>query len=88
LARCDECVEKHIGQAYVLILESEIPAYGHHRIFAIGHLAEAERECADAAMRVDLRECRKAIQEGADASVIEAFIINSWGQDLDKNTES
>lgn len=40
---CIECVEKHVGQAMVLI--SEIPSgYPIHFLYAIGHLQEAYNE--------------------------------------------
>jgi len=39
---CLECVEKHLGAAYVLVTESR-EGYAH-RLRAIGHLFEAEDE--------------------------------------------
>jgi hypothetical protein len=41
---CLFCVSKHLSQAYVLCVEA-LQGYLGHRWLAIGHLAEAEREC-------------------------------------------
>lgn len=41
---CLFCVSKHLSQAYVLIVEAA-QGYYMHRWIAVGHLAEAEREC-------------------------------------------
>lgn len=40
---CLKCGVKHIGQAIVLMNES-LQGYPHHRLLAIGHLAEAADE--------------------------------------------
>lgn len=39
---CKECVEKHLGAAWVLLTETR-EGYGH-RLLGIGHLHEAEDE--------------------------------------------
>lgn len=41
---CLDCVRKHIGQATVLLQESEQPEYKQHFWLGMGHLAEAESE--------------------------------------------
>jgi len=41
---CLFCVSKHVAQAYILAVEA-LQGYIAHRWIAIGHLAEAEREC-------------------------------------------
>lgn len=40
---CLDCIVKHLGQAYVLLMES-ILGYLEHRLLVIGHLAEASEE--------------------------------------------
>jgi len=58
---CMECVTKHIGAAWVLILEHQ---NGYpHRLLAIGHLHEAEEESqAWPELHGTIREARKAYQ--------------------------
>lgn len=62
---CLECVEKHLGAAYVLITETRDGYF--HRLRAIGHLHEAEDESqAWPKLHDKIREARKAYQsEGA-----------------------
>lgn len=61
---CRECAIKHVSQAFVLVVESQL-GYPYHVYMAIGHLAEAEREIYtdnyDAA--VCIREARKELYE-------------------------
>lgn len=59
--KCWECTRKHIGQAAVLLDEVEYP---HHKILAIGHLAEAESECPNEDLRKMIREYRKDVDMG------------------------
>ena len=58
---CLECVEKHVGAAWVLITEHQ---NGYpHRLLAIGHLHEAEEESqAWPELSAAIREARKAYQ--------------------------
>ena len=58
---CLECVEKHVGAAWVLITEHQ---NGYpHRLLAIGHLHEAEEESqAWPELHAAIREARKAYQ--------------------------
>ena len=59
---CLECVEKHLGAAWVLITEHQ---NGYpHRLLAIGHLHEAEEESqAWSDLHNAIREVRKAYQQ-------------------------
>lgn len=61
---CKECTIKHVSQAFVLVVESQL-GYPYHIYIAIGHLAEAEREIYtenyDAAIRI--REARKELYD-------------------------
>jgi len=60
-ASCVECVEKHLGAAYVLITETR-DGYAH-RLRAIGHLHEAEDESQEwPELHAAIREARKAYQ--------------------------
>lgn len=58
---CLECVEKHLGAAWVLITEHQ---NGYpHRLLAIGHLHEAEEESqAWPELHAAIREARKTYQ--------------------------
>jgi hypothetical protein len=60
-ASCLECVEKHLGSAWVLITETR---NGYpHRMFAVGHLHEAEDESqAYPELHTAIRDARKAYQ--------------------------
>lgn len=59
---CLECVEKHLGAAWVLIAEHR-DGYPH-RLRAIGHLHEAEDESqAWPELHNAIREARKAYQQ-------------------------
>lgn len=59
---CIECVEKHLGAAWVLIAEHR-DGYPH-RLRAIGHLHEAEDESqAWQELHNAIREARKAYQQ-------------------------
>jgi hypothetical protein len=59
---CIECVEKHLGAAWVLIAEHR-DGYPH-RLRAIGHLHEAEDESqAWSELHVAIRAARKAYQQ-------------------------
>lgn len=58
---CIECVEKHLGAAYVLLTESR-EGYAH-RLRAIGHLFEAEDESQEwPELHNAIRGARKAYQ--------------------------
>ena len=58
---CLECVEKHLGAAWVLLAEHR-EGYPH-RLRAVGHLHEAEDESqAWPALHTAIREARKAYQ--------------------------
>jgi len=60
-ASCLECVEKHIGAAYVLLSESN-DGYAH-RLRAVGHLHEAEDESQEwTKLHNAVRQARKAYQ--------------------------
>lgn len=60
-ASCVECVEKHLGAAYVLLAET-LDGYAH-RLRAIGHLHEAEDESQEwPELHAAIREARKAYQ--------------------------
>lgn len=58
---CLNCVEKHLGSAYVLMAETR---HGYpHRPIAIGHLQEAEDESQEyPALHNAIRDARKTIQ--------------------------
>ncbi len=62
---CLECVEKHLGAAWVLITEHQ---NGYpHRLLAIGHLHEAEEESQVwPALHIAIRHARKAYQQRGD----------------------
>lgn len=58
---CLECVEKHLGAAWVLLAEYR-DVYPHH-LRAIGHLHEAEDESqAMPELHLAIRQSRKAYQ--------------------------
>jgi len=58
---CLECVEKHLGAAYVLLTEAR-EGYAY-RLRAIGHLFEAEDESQEwPALHAAIRAARKAYQ--------------------------
>lgn len=58
---CIDCVEKHLGAAYVLITETR-DGYAH-RLRAIGHLHEAEDESQEwDELHVAIRDARKEYQ--------------------------
>ena len=60
-ASCLECIEKHVGAAYVLLTETR-DGYAH-RLRAIGHLHEAEDESqAWPDFHAAIRSARKAYQ--------------------------
>jgi len=60
-ASCIECVEKHLGAAYVLLTETR-DGYAH-RLRAIGHLHEAEDESQEwPELHAAIRAARKAYQ--------------------------
>lgn len=59
---CLYCVEKHVGAAYVLIVEAR-GEHPFHRIVAIGHLFEAADEAQQwPALHALLHEARRAYQ--------------------------
>lgn len=58
---CLECVEKHLGAAWVLLAETR-DGYPH-RLRAIGHLHEAEDESQQwPELHIAIRDARKAYQ--------------------------
>ena len=59
---CQECCEKHIGAAMVLL--SEIKNGYPHYLLAVGHLHEAEEESRDAwpDLAASIRTTRKELQ--------------------------
>ena len=58
---CLECIEKHLGAAYVLLTEVR-DGYAH-RLRAVGHLHEAEDESQEfPALHAAIRAARKAYQ--------------------------
>ncbi len=60
-ASCLECVEKHLGAAYILLTETR-DGYAH-RLRAIGHLFEAEDESQEwPELHAAIREARKTYQ--------------------------
>jgi len=60
-ASCAQCIEKHLGAAYVLLTETR-EGYAH-RLRAIGHLHEAEDESQEwPDLHVAIRTARKAYQ--------------------------
>lgn len=60
---CTECVEKHLGSAMVLMAEVRA-GYLDHRMYAVGHLSEAEAESqAWPALHDAIREARRAYQQ-------------------------
>ena len=60
-ASCLECIEKHLGAAYVLLTETR-DGYAH-RLRAIGHLHEAEDESQEwPQLHAVIREARKQYQ--------------------------
>ena len=60
-ASCLECIEKHLGAAYVLLTETR-DGYAH-RLRAIGHLHEAEDESQEwPELHAAVRDARKAYQ--------------------------
>ena len=69
---CLECVEKHLGAAWVLLTEQR-EGYGH-RLYAIGHLFEAEDESqAWPKLHYAIREARKTYQQTGKLPVFDAL---------------
>lgn len=64
---CLDCCLKHLGQALVLMLESQ-KGYENHRYIAMGHLAEAEDECVGeySDMAKSIRETRLSFQNNRE----------------------
>jgi len=75
-ASCLECIEKHLGAAYVLLTETR-DGYAH-RLRAIGHLHEAEDESQEFRdLHTAIRAARKAYQtDGSipDWQLLEALV--------------
>jgi len=64
-ASCLECIEKHLGAAYVLLTETR-DGYAH-RLRAIGHLHEAEDESQEwPQLHAVIREARKRYQAAGE----------------------
>lgn len=60
---CTECVEKHLGSAMVLMAEVRA-GYLDHRLYAVGHLSEAEAESQEWPELHDaIRAARRAYQQ-------------------------
>jgi hypothetical protein len=76
---CLECVEKHLGAAWVLIAEHQ---NGYpHRLLAIGHLHEAEEESqAWPELHDAIREVRKAYQRTGEVVDFDALAAIIAGQ--------
>jgi len=69
---CLECVEKHLGAAWVLLAEHR-DGYAH-RLRAIGHLFEAEDESqAWPELHAAIREARRAYQQTGKVPDFEAL---------------
>jgi len=73
---CIECVEKHLGAAYVLLTEAR-EGYAY-RLRAVGHLFEAEDESQEwPDLHAAIRQARKAYQADGtmpDWNTLEALI--------------
>ena len=62
---CIECVEKHLGAAYVLLAEAR-EGYAY-RLRAVGHLFEAEDESQDwPELHAAIRDARTRYQAGGE----------------------
>lgn len=62
---CIECVEKHLGAAYVLLTEAR-EGYAY-RLRAVGHLFEAEDEAQEwPELHAAIREARNGYQAGEE----------------------
>lgn len=74
---CLDCCRKHLGQAVILLQESEFAEYGHHFWLGIGHLAEAESESLSSypGFAKQLRDIRLAMMADRDylPSIVELF---------------
>jgi len=69
---CIECVEKHLGAAYVLLTEAR-EGYAY-RIRAVGHLFEAEDESQEwPDLHAAIRVARKAYQADSTTPDFEAL---------------
>lgn len=65
---CLDCCRKHLGQAIVLLQESEFSEYAHHFWLGLGHLAEAESESLSSypGFAKQLRDIRLAMMADRD----------------------
>ena len=71
---CRQCVEKHLGAAYVLLTEAR-EGYAH-RLRAIGHLFEAEDESQEwLQLHAAIRDARKTYQASGEMPDWEAFDV-------------
>lgn len=63
---CIQCVQKHLAQAAVLLMEARL-GYPLHRVLAWGHMAEAECECLQwHGLAISIREERVRGVENPD----------------------
>jgi hypothetical protein len=82
---CLECVEKHLGAAWVLLAEYR-DGYPH-RLRAIGHLHEAEDESQEwPELHRAIREARKAFQQNGTMPEFE-ILAELAGNLAQKNRE-
>jgi hypothetical protein len=67
---CLDCVIKHISQAFVLQIESEM-GYPDHILLAIGHLAEASEECRGASQELadEIRQYRLVLMADPSSEI-------------------
>lgn len=81
---CIECVEKHLGAAYVLLTEQNDLPDAHRieppnlsrRLRAIGHLFEAEDESQEwPELHAAIREARRAYQATGTAPALDALAV-------------
>ena len=63
--QCTRCAIKHLGQAKILMDESEL-GYPHHVWYALGHMAEAEILEVQPEDAAAIREARILIQDNFD----------------------
>lgn len=64
---CLDCVIKHLGQAYVTQMESNM-GYPSHILYTIGHLSEASEECMEVSgdLAEEIRQYRLMVMENSN----------------------
>jgi len=71
---CIECVEKHLGAAYVLLTEAR-EGYAY-RLRAVGHLFEAEDEAQQwPELHAAIREARKGYQAARSLPDLDSLAV-------------